>query len=211
MKHKLIHIAIQSMLFTGLTSPLEAALLDLSKAPLFATTSAKPNVLVILDNSNSMDEAANGSAVGSASQDSKSEIARKVVRSKDTSRTVNPDNPSDPDGLIDRYMGKINLGLMAYQQSGVTARQLHNSPYDASFDPSNYDPSFTGARDSTTKKYRVPNASDPGHFIYYNVALPFYASNNFGHAYCYSTTADFDNGTETYPGGPWGHIPLFSH
>lgn len=209
MKHKLIHIAIQSMLFTGLTSPLEAALLDLSKAPLFATTSAKPNVLVILDNSNSMDEAANGSAVGSASQDSKSEIARKVVRSKDTSRTVNPDNPSDPDGLIDRYMGKINLGLMAYQQSGVTARQLHNSPYDASFDPSNYDPSFTGARDSTTKKYRVPNASDPGHFIYYNVALPFYASNNFGHAYCYSTTADFDNGTETYPGGPWDTYRCF--
>ncbi len=35
------------------------------------------------------------------------------------------------------------------------------------------------------------------------MALPFYAGSNQGNAYCYSTTADFDNGGETYPAGPW--------
>ncbi|MBN2700611.1 MAG: hypothetical protein JXR29_04075 [Methylothermaceae bacterium] len=184
-------------------APGQATPLDLSQAPLFTTASAKANVLVILDNSNSMDEATNGSAVGSDSPQSKSEIARKVVRRKDTSRSVNPDDPSDPEGLIDRYLGKINLGLMAYQQSSISARHLHNSPYDASFDSANYDPAYTGPRDSATKKFRTPNVSNPGHYVYYNIALPFYANSDQGSAYCYSGTADFDNGSESYPSGPW--------
>jgi len=191
-------------------STAQAALLDLSNAPLFTTTSAKANVLIILDNSNSMDEAANGSAVGSASPDSKSEIARKVVRRKDTTRAVNPDGAGDVEGLIDRYLGKINLGLMAYQQSGISLMQLHNSAYDASFDPSNYDPDYSGNRDSPTKKYRTPNISNPGSYVYYNVSLPFYAESNFGSAYCYSSTADFDNGSESFPTGPWDNYDCFT-
>ena len=42
--------------------------------------SGKANVLVVLDNSNSMDEDASGAAVGSNSPNSKSEVARGVVR-----------------------------------------------------------------------------------------------------------------------------------
>ncbi len=210
MKHANKTIQLTTAAFTALASyNASAAALSLYQSPLFLTSSAKANVLVILDNSNSMDEAANGSAVGSASPNSKSEIARKVVRSKDTTRSVNPDDPADPAGLIDNYLGKINLGLMAYQQESVEGRHLHNSAYDASFNPANFDPDFTGPRDSLTKKYSIPNATDPGASIYYNVALPFYADNNFGNAFCYSPTADFDNGAETFPGGPWDNYRCF--
>ena len=59
----------------------------------------KANVLVTLDNSNSMDEAPNGSAVGSNNAASKSEIARGVIRS-----------------LTDTYRSRVNMGLMTYRQ-----------------------------------------------------------------------------------------------
>ncbi len=170
-----------------------AAPLILHQSPLFLTSSEKANVLVILDNSNSMDEAANGSAVGGADPTSKSEIARAAISN-----------------LITNYSGKINMGLMAYQQAAQNRQHLHNSPYDASFDPANYDPTFSGSRDSLTKRFRVPNVSNPGAFVYFNVALPFYANGNFGNAYCYSTTANFDNGTETIA-GPWDNYRCFQN
>ena len=179
------------LLLVGYSSAYGAAQV-LSQSPLFVANAEKANVLVVLDNSNSMDENATGSAVGGADSDSKSEIARNAVTN-----------------LITNYTGKINMGLMAYQQTGVGLSNLHNSPYDASFDPANYDPSFTGARDSLTKRFQVPNLSNPGNFIYYNVALPFYSGSNEGSRYCYSTTADFDNGAETYPGGPWDSYRCF--
>ncbi len=160
--------------------------------PLFII-SGKPNVLVILDNSNSMDEAPNGEAKGSNSPESKSEIARQVVRN-----------------LLDAYLDRINLGLMAYRQNTPSAYHLHNSPYDVSYNPANYDPSYSGPRDSTTKRFRTPNPTDPGKYIYYNVALPFYASSSYGNGFCYSPTADFDNGSESYPGGPWDTYRCFS-
>ena len=167
-----------------------AASFTLSQVPLYLTTSAKPNVLVILDNSNSMDEAPNGSAVGSNHPDSKSEIARGVIRD-----------------LLDSYLNDINLGLMAYRINTPSDYHLHNALYDVSYNPANYNPAYDltppGARDSATKKYRTPNPSDPGHHIYYNVALPFYSSANRDRAFCYSRTADFDNGNELYPTGPW--------
>lgn len=165
-----------------------------SQKPLHLPSATLPNVLFVLDSSNSMDEAANGSAVGSNSSESKSEIARNVVR-----------------GLIDIYKGRINMGLMAYAQNSPSAYHLHNSPYDVSYDPSNYDPSYTGPRDSHTKKYRIPNPTSPGDYIHFNVALPFYSINNEGDGFCYSPTADFDNGSETYPGGPWDKYRCFKN
>jgi len=134
----------------------------------------KANVLVIIDNSNSMDEDASGAAVGSSAASSKSEVARGVVRN-----------------LTDLYRNRVNMGLMAYRQNTPDSYQLHNSPYDASFDPNNYDPGWTGARASAThKKYRMPNPTSAGNFIHYNVALPFYSSSNYANAFCYSNTAD---------------------
>lgn len=169
----------------------EAKAVSIPNYPLFIVT-GKPNVLLILDNSNSMDEAPNGEARGSNSPESKSEIARQVARS-----------------LLDTYLNRINLGLMAYRQNEPTASFLHNSPYDVSYDPANYNPSYAGPRRSLTKRFRTPNPTDPGGFIYYNVALPFYANSNYGNGFCYSPTADFDNGAETYPGGPWDTYRCF--
>ena len=186
------HLSVMIAISLLACQVVSAAELDLHYAPLFVSNAEQANVLVVLDNSNSMDEDANGSAVGGASPSSKSEIARTSVKN-----------------LVSTYTGKINMGLMAYQQDGNSLRHLHNSPYDASFDPANYNASFSGSRDSLTKRFQVPNLSNPGSFIYYNIALPFYASSNQASRYCYSVTADFDNGTETFPGGPWDSYRCF--
>lgn len=183
---KPLSLALLAVFSAGYAGMAGSALLSLSQVPLFVTSGQKANVLLVIDNSNSMDEDASGAAVGSANSLSKSEIARNAAKA-----------------IVTDYTGKINLGLMAYQQSSVVSRQLHNSPYDVSYNPANYDASYSGSRDSLTKRYRIPNPTSAGDFIHYNVALPFYASSNQGSAFCYSQTADFDNGSETYPGGPW--------
>lgn len=160
--------------------------LTLSQVPLFVSASVRPNVLLILDNSNSMDEDASGQAVGSASPNSKSEIARGVAKS-----------------LIATYSGKIAMGLMAYQQGANSLRNLHNSPYDVSFNPADYDPSWTGTRASQNhKKFRTPNLSSPGEYVYYNVALPFYSGSNEGTRFCQSATADASPNV-AHPDGFW--------
>lgn len=184
--------------------------LSLSPVPLIAATAARPNVLLIFANSNSMDEDPTGLAVGSANAASKSEIARAVGKN-----------------LVTKYTGAINMGLMAFQQSTgganpVSLMQLHSSPYDVSYNPANYNPAFTGLRNSTTKRFREPNPTNPGAFIYYNVNLPFYSSSNQGTAFCYSSTATtasnpghpdgFNNG-EVVPGpggGPWDSYYCFN-
>lgn len=170
-----------------LAHSLSCPAIDISQYPLFIGTVNKANVLLILDNSNSMDEEPSGttacSAVGkcgSASDYSKSQIARTAAKS-----------------LVTIYANRINMGLMAYQQldpgntwaSTLTSAHLHNSPYDVSYNPANYDPTFTGPRESTTKRYRIPNPTSPGNFIHYNVALPFYDAANQGNLFCYSPTA----------------------
>lgn len=172
-----------------------AAALSLSQVPLFTTSTAKANVLVVLDNSNSMDEAPSGSAAGSNSASSKSEIARGVIRN-----------------LISEYTGRISMGLMAYQQGTLSSYYLHNSPYDVSYDSANYDADYSGDRDSKSKRYAIdnPSDSDPAHQIYYNISLPFYASSSQGNGFCYAPTADFDNGSETYPDGPWDTYRCFT-
>lgn len=160
----------------ALVSMPSRAELVISNNPLYLVM-GKANVLVILDNSNSMDEDASGAAVGSEKPNSKSEVARGVVRN-----------------LTDAYRNRVNMGLMAYRQNEPAANHLHNSPYDASYNPDHYDPNWTGARASPThKKYRMPNPTSPGHYVYYNVALPFYSWANNGQAFCYSNTADASN------------------
>jgi len=174
------------------------ALLSLSQVPLFVTSGAKANVLLIFSNSNAMDEDPTGLAVGSADPTSKSEIARTAARS-----------------LVTNYTGQINMGLMAYQQSNVAHNWLNQSPYDASYDPANYDPTWTGARDSAThKKYKIPNPTSPNaagacttssgvqvDCIYYNVNLPYYSGTPAGNTFCYSAT----NGSSTYVTFPGDH------
>ncbi|MEO7242546.1 MAG: PilC/PilY family type IV pilus protein [Variovorax sp.] len=168
------------------------ALLPIGNNPLYLV-SGKANVLLTLDNSNSMDEDASGAAVGSNNAVSKSEIARSLMRT-----------------LTDTYQGRINMGLMSYLQNAPGASNLHNSPYDASYDPAHYNPAWTGDRASqTNKRFRIPNATSAGDFIYYNVALPFYSGSNDGNAFCYSpTSVPFNNG-ENPASGPWDTYRCF--
>lgn len=155
-------------------APLRPVPLNISQVPLIVTQNATPNVLLIMDNSNSMDEAPNGFAVGSNSPASKSEIARAAART-----------------IVERYQGRMNLGLMAYQQVGVVPTRLYNALYDVSYDPAHFNERWTGTRASpTNKRFRFPNPSDPGRFIYYNVALPFYYHEYIKRSHCFSETAN---------------------
>jgi type IV pilus assembly protein PilY1 len=175
MRSSPLRVAVCMALSAGVSMAVAAPLV-VSEIPLFVASGNKPNVLLTVANSNSMDEDATGLAVGSAAPNGKSEIARRVAKN-----------------LIVNYGGGLNMGLAAFQQSGVGLMQLHSSPYDVSFDPATYDPTYNGPRAGATKRFREPNASWPGHFLYYNINLPFYDGGNDGNAFCYSPTADASN------------------
>ncbi len=175
-----------------------AGAVNISQVPLFLGAGQKPNVLMLVANSNSMDEDATGLAVGSAAPNSRSEIARRVAKN-----------------LVATYQNTLNMGLMAFQQStgGATPvglQQLHASPYDVSYNPADWDPLFVGPRTSATKRFRKPNPTDPGNFIYYNVDLPFYSGGNFGNGFCYSPTANAFNNGEVLWAGPWDLYDCYS-
>lgn len=175
------------------TPPVATVGVSIPDSPIFVVADNKPNVLLVLDNSNSMDESATGAAVGSNSPESKSVIARSVVAN-----------------LVDKYEGRISLGLMAYQQTGVASYFLHNSPYDVSYDPANYDPTFSGARESLTKRFRQPNLVSAGEYIYFNVALPYYDIDNQGNGFCYAPTAKAFNNGENPTTGPFDNYRCFA-
>ena len=166
---------------------------DPSQTPLSLTTSGQPNLLVILDNSNSMDEDTSGGAAGSNCPTSKSEIARSVIKN-----------------MITSYTDVINMGLMTYQQlSTLSPSYIHDSEYDVSYNPANYpqptNPLTIYPRYSLQKNYRIPNPiSNPTglgtDFIYYNYRSPFYSSSPQGYGFCYSPTADATP-IASYPNG----------
>ena len=104
------------------------------------------------------------------------------------------------------------MGLMAYQQSGVAHNWLNPSTYDASYNPANYDPAWTGARDSAThKKFKIPNPTSPNaagacttssgtkvNCVYYNINLPYYSGVPAGNSFCYSSPVG--STLATFPG-----------
>lgn len=83
----------------------------------------KPNILIIVDNSNSMDEDFYGNAVGSFASSSKSVMGKKELRT-----------------IIDSYKKKLKVGLMSYNLPGVSGYYLHNAPEFVSYDPKSYCP-----------------------------------------------------------------------
>ncbi len=93
--------------------------------PPFIAAGVKSNVLVILDNSNSMDEDFYGNAVGSYSPVSKSVVAKKAIHK-----------------MIEETKKYLRVGLMSYRLSttNVNAYYLHNSQYFASYDPKSFCP-----------------------------------------------------------------------
>lgn len=123
--------------------------------PLLNTTSStnEPNVLVVLDNSNSMDEEPNGVPVGSTSPLSKSELARNAVKD-----------------LIKEFTGQIRMGLMTYAQQDIQSATLYHGLYYSSYNPDNYDPTYTHAlplSSWTEWPYELPNPVDSGNYVYY--------------------------------------------
>jgi hypothetical protein len=95
-----------------------------SLSPPFISSGVKPNILIVLDNSNSFDEDFYGNAVGSYSSASKSVIARLALQN-----------------LVTELQTKANVGIMTFTLPGdVTSSNLHNSMPFASYDPASYCP-----------------------------------------------------------------------
>ncbi len=167
-----MRITVSSGLISALvlTATLQAAPTEDYQAipPFLEVNSPAPNVLVVLDNSNSMDENVTGEAVGSNDVTSRSEIARNALKS-----------------MITEFGGQMRFGLMAYRQSNIQSRHIHNSFFYLSHDSATYDPAgpFT-SRDSASN---TQSSDINGHTIYYDQALPFYAGSNQGNRLCYST------------------------
>ena len=100
--------------------------------PPFLCSSVLPNVLVVLDNSNSFDEDLNNNAVGSPhctdptnpSTCSKSILARQVLTN-----------------IINTFSTQMNIGIMSYKLPSVSKYFLHNTFYFNSYDPQSYCPS----------------------------------------------------------------------
>ncbi len=200
------------------------------------TTAVSPNVLIILDNSNSMDQDFYGNAVGSWRPSSRSVNARKAII----------------DYIVNPYYNVVRLGLMSYKVGSASKYHLHYSNYFSSFNPAswcplgdsdddkaclqaceNYCKTDSGAStcDSCCKarnpnfnvnvaltldemfsapnntyypvgseqrnRYcglvfprtqRVENPTDPGNYLYYKTPGTFYASSNYGNAFCYAQT-----------------------
>jgi type IV pilus assembly protein PilY1 len=115
MKKLILFIFITVSIFMGIGAHADDT--DLFIAPV------KPNILIIVDNSNSMDEDFYGNAVGSFASTSKSVVGKKSLRT-----------------IITSYKDKMRIGLMSYNLSGVSGYYLHNAPEFVSYDPKSYCP-----------------------------------------------------------------------
>lgn len=91
--------------------------------PPFVSNSMTPNVLLIMDNSNSMDEDFSGAAVGSFATASKSVTGKKALRN-----------------IVQKYSDLMRIGLMTYKLPSSSKWYISNSPYFASYEPKSYCP-----------------------------------------------------------------------
>jgi len=94
-------ICLATVLSAG-ALPADAQPLNLAQSPLFLGTSVRPNVLVVLDNSQSMDGTMAGKLVAGDDDGTRGNIARAVLRSALTS-----------------YRSLFNWGLASFEMSGL--------------------------------------------------------------------------------------------
>lgn len=99
MNNKLRLFIGSSIATLTLSNTAVSAELNLSKSPLFITSAAKPNVLMILDTSGSMHYNVSGGFVRGDSSESRSEIARSAAKM-----------------VVNSFGDQFNLGLMSYDQ-----------------------------------------------------------------------------------------------
>jgi type IV pilus assembly protein PilY1 len=90
---------------------------------IFTISQIKPNILFILDNSNSMDEDFYGNCVCSWRTGSRSVESRRSLTN-----------------LVNTYSDSMRLGLMTFRLPGASQYQLHNGEYFVSYDPRTYCP-----------------------------------------------------------------------
>lgn len=97
---------------------------------LFSTVSTdkKPNVLIIVDNSQSMDEDFLGNIVGPWATHSRLLEAKRAIQK-----------------IVDKYHGTMRIGVMTYRLNSVSAYNIHNATYFTSYDPKSYCPSADAA------------------------------------------------------------------
>ncbi|MEN6467601.1 MAG: PilC/PilY family type IV pilus protein [Smithella sp.] len=106
-------------------SPFWAKFAAADEQELFTSGSTvQPNVLLILDNSQSMDEDFVGNAIGAYRTNSR------LVEGKRALQT-----------MVNTYASQLRLGLMTYKLPAVTANHLHNAAYHVSYDPKSWCPS----------------------------------------------------------------------
>ncbi len=159
MKRLLLGILV--FCFIGISSVQAQVMSDYCSTPPFINTVLKPNILVILDNSNSMDEDFYGNAAGSFNSTDKLVIGKKALRD-----------------IITRFKDKLRLGVASFKiGSGVSALYIHNSPYFASYQVKSYCPNpppecvdwcqtnNTGSKATCTTACQAQNAAfDPDYF-----------------------------------------------
>ncbi|WP_231363209.1 MULTISPECIES: pilus assembly protein [unclassified Thioalkalivibrio] len=196
------HTLVTAALGVALASMPAIVTAQVANKPLFLTgPGLPPNVLLILDNSDSMQEGLSQGRVamdwdqcapgedlepdtcpaGARYEDSKGSIVKRVGQN-----------------LINEYRGRINLGLMAYQQHppsnarndvfisavddpadlGTVLWRLVHRPHDVRYaptpNPDFYDPDHEGPWDSDTKRFREPHPTRDDVWVFYNVAVPGY-------------------------------------
>ena len=93
------------------------------ESSIFTISTVKPNILFILDNSNSMDEDFYGNCVTSWRTGSRSVESRRSL--------IN---------LVNTYSDQMRLGLMSFRLDSSSKYQLHNGEYFVSYDPRSYCP-----------------------------------------------------------------------
>ncbi|WP_232222342.1 pilus assembly protein [Halomonas alkaliantarctica] len=170
----------------------------ISPAPLNVVSRVPPNVLLILDNSESGQEGLDGRVAIGTNAGDRANLA--ACQTNTFNAVLCPAGARSPlskssimkrvgRDLVERYRNDINLGLMAYQQNSasrnrndafnnrsvvwrLTERAL-DVRYSTNATPNWYDPSFDGEWDASTKRYRtrLPNSDI---YAFFNVGIPGY-------------------------------------
>ena len=168
---------------------------DISQVPLFLQLGLPPNILLIPDHSESMQERFQDGRAAFPWEDSNCIPGPDVDPQDCPAGMLNPDAKGNIVRnvglrLIDEYMGRMRLGVMGYQQNPASmSRNSFNSGgtvrwrfveraidvrYSTNPNPPFYDPGFTGAWNSPTKRYRVQDPNNPNIWIFFNDGVPGY-------------------------------------
>ena len=173
------------------TSPAIGAV---AQSPLLVTSSVRPNILLIPDTSESMQEEPGGrlaldrdNPACQLGPDLDPDVCPAGARSPNSKASIIKRVGLD---LVDNFQGRANLGLLSYQQnppsvnrddfnSGGTVRwrlvqRAVDVRYSTDPNPTFYDPDFDGAWDADTKRFRDPHPTEAGIWLFYNVAVPGY-------------------------------------